>query len=271
MNPVIISIGNFEIRWYSVILLIGFLVGMFIINREAKRFDVEKDFMFNMIFWSLIFGIIGARLYYVIFNFDYYGNNIGDIIKIWNGGLAIHGGIIAGLLTILLYTKKYKLRTIRYLDFIVPGVIIGQSIGRWGNFFNSEAHGIATSLEYLEKLHIPRFIINGMKIDGVYYTPTFFYESVLCLIGFIIICILRRNKYTKVGTPTALYLIIYGTIRFFIERTRTDALMLGGFRIAMVVSVIMIIIGIIIIIINNKKGKFEDLYNDKNNKDIIRF
>ena len=271
MNPVLVSIGNFEVRWYSVILLIAFLFGIFIVNREAKRFDIEKDFIFNMLFWALIFGIIGARIYYVIFNFSYYENNLSEIFKVWNGGLAIHGGIIAGLLTILVYTKKYNLRTIRYLDFVVPGLIFAQSIGRWGNFFNSEAHGIATSLEYLEKLHIPKSIINGMKIEGIYYTPTFLYESILCFLGFIFISCLRRNKYVKVGTPTALYLIIYGSIRFFIERTRTDALMLGGFKIAMIVSAIMVIVGIIIIIINKRKGKFEDLYNDINNKDVIRF
>lgn len=271
MNPVIFSIGNFEIRWYSVILLIAFLIGSFFINKETKRFEIEKDFMFNMIFWTLIFGIIGARIYYVIFDWGYFSSNINEIWKIWNGGLAIHGGIIAGLLTIIVYTKKYKLRTLRYLDFLVPGLIIGQAIGRWGNFFNSEAHGVATSLEHLRNLHIPEFIIEGMKIKGVYYTPTFLYESLFCLIGFIIILILRRNKYTKVGTPTALYLIIYGIIRFFIERSRTDALKFLGFKIAMIVSVIMIIIGVIMLIINSKKGKFEDLYNDKNNKDIIKF
>ena len=271
MNPVIISIGNFELRWYSVILLIAFLVSTYIINKETKRFDIDKNFIFNLLFWTLIIGIIGARIYYVIFNYDYYGNNIIEILKIWNGGLAIHGGIIAGLLTIIAYTKKYKLRTVRYLDFIVPGLIIGQAIGRWGNFFNSEAHGVGTSLQHLKALHIPKFIINGMKINGVYYTPTFLYESILCLIGFIIICIIRRNKYTKVATPTALYLIIYGIIRFFIERTRTDSLMLLGFKVAMIVSFIMVVVGIIILIINNKKGKFEDLYNDKNNKDVIRY
>lgn len=271
MNPVIISIGNFEIRWYSVFILIAFFVATYLIEKEAKRFDIDKNFIFNLLFWTLIFGIIGARIYYVIFDWEYYSNNIGEIIKIWNGGLAIHGGIIAGLLTILIYTKKYKQRTVRYLDFIVVGLLIGQAIGRWGNFFNSEAHGIATSLEHLKKLHIPNFIIKGMKINGVYYTPTFLYESIFCLIGFIIICLIRRNKYTKVGTPTALYLIIYGIIRFFIERSRTDALMFCGFKIASIVSVIMIIIGIIMLIINSKKGKFEDLYNDRSNKDIIRF
>lgn len=271
MNPVIFNIGNFEVRWYSVLLLVGFLVAYFFINREAKRFDISKDFIFNMIFWALIFGIIGARIYYVIFDWGYYSNNIGEILKIWNGGLAIHGGIIGGLLTILVYTKRYNLRVVRYLDFIVVGLLIGQSIGRWGNFFNGEAHGIATSLEYLQRLHLPQFIINGMYIKGVYYIPTFLFESIFCFIGFIIISIIRRCKYTKVGTPTAFYLIMYGTIRFFIERIRTDALMFQGFKIAMIVSVVMILIGIVMLIINGRKGKFDDLYNDKNNKDVIRF
>ena len=166
---------------------------------------------------------------------------------------------------------KNNVDKLKMIDIIVVGLIIGQSIGRWGNFFNSEAHGLATSLEHLQNLHIPEFIIDGMKINGVYYTPTFLYESIACLIGFIVLCIVRRNKYTKVGTPTALYLIIYGIIRFFIERSRTDSLMFGGFKIAMIVSVVMIIIGVIMLIINSKKGKFEDLYNDKNNKDVIRF
>jgi len=271
MSSVIFTIGNFEIRWYSVILLIAFLVALFLIEREAKRFEVPKDFIFNMLFWALIFGIVGARIYYVIFDWEYYSNNISEIWKIWNGGLAIHGGIIAGLLAILVYTKKYKLRLLRYLDFVVPGLIIGQAIGRWGNFFNQEAHGIATSLEQLQKLHIPDFIIEGMKINGVYYTPTFFYESIACLIGFIVICVIRRNKYTKVGTPTAVYLIIYGIVRLFIERSRTDALMFCGFKIAIIVSIIMIIVGVLMLILNRKKGKFEDLYNDKNNRETLRF
>ena len=271
MNPVIVNLWGFDIRWYSVILLVAFITGSILIMRESKRFDVKKEFIFNLIFWTIIFSIIGARIYYVIFNYDYYGNNTLEILKVWNGGLAIHGGIIGGLLSIIVYTKKYKLRPIRYIDFIVPGLIIGQSIGRWGNFFNSEAHGVATSIEHLKSLHIPQFIINGMKINGVYYTPTFFYESLLCLIGFIVILIIRRNKYAKVGTPTALYLIIYGLIRFFIEQSRTDALMLGGFKIAIIVSIIMIITGIVMLIINSKKGKFDDLYNDRSNVDVIRY
>ena len=150
-------------------------------------------------------------------------------------------------------------------------IILGQAIGRWGNFFNSEAHGAATTLEHLQKLHIPQFIIDGMKIDGVYYTPTFLYESVACLIVFIILIIIRRSKLRKVGTISALYLISYGIIRFFIEISRTDALMIAGIKVAQIVSIIMIIIGLLILSKNKKKGRFEDLYNDVNNKDNLKY
>ena len=176
MNPVIVTLGSFELRWYSVLILVGALLALFLIEKEAKRFGINKEFVFNMLFWGIIFGFIGARLYYVLFEWSYYSSHISEIFKIWEGGLAIHGGIIAALLTIIVYTKKYKVRTIRYLDFICVPVLLAQAIGRWGNFFNSEAHGVATTYEHLKSLRIPEFIINGMHIDGVYYTPTFFYE-----------------------------------------------------------------------------------------------
>ena len=271
MNPIMVSIGGFEIRWYSVLILVAFFVAYYFVQKEAKRFNVKSDFVFNMLFWVLIFGIIGARLYYVIFNFSAFKDNPMEILKVWNGGLAIHGGLIVGLITVIVYTKKYNFRTVRYLDFCVVGLILAQAIGRWGNFFNSEAHGVLTTLEHLQSLHIPQFVIDGMYINGAYYTPTFFYESIFCLIGFIALLIIRRTKYVKVGDLTSIYLIFYGVLRIFIESSRTDALMFMGFKIAQIVSIVMVIVGIVILIINRKKGKFEDLYNDKNNVDVIRF
>lgn len=271
MNPIMFSIFGIDIRWYSVLILVAFLVAYLLINKEAKRFNIKGDFVFNMLFWVLIFGIIGARIYYVIFDWASFKNNPIEILMIWNGGLAIHGGLIAGLITMIVYTRKYNFRTIRYLDFCVVGLIIAQAIGRWGNFFNSEAHGVITTLEHLNDLHIPKFVIDGMFINGNYYTPTFFYESVFCLIGFVLLLIIRKNKYIKVGDLTAIYLCFYGILRIFIESSRTDALMFMGFKIAQIISIIMIVSGVFILIINRKKGKFEDLYNDKNNVDIIRF
>ena len=271
ISPILATIGGVDIRWYSVLILVAALAIYIILSMEAKRFKISKDFVFNMFFWTLITGIIGARLYYCAFNWDLYKNNLVDILKVWNGGLAIHGGLIFGLITILLYCKKYNVKPLRMLDCCVVPLLLGQAIGRWGNFFNQEAHGAATTAEMLKRLLIPDFIIDGMTIDGVVYTPTFLFESILCLIAFIILLFVRRGKYIKVGTMTSSYLMIYGAIRFFIEMSRTDALMLGGFKVAQIVSAGMFIVGLLMMMFLSRKGKFEDLYNDNANITEVKF
>ena len=268
MNPYIIEIGKFAIRWYSVLILIGAAIAIMLTEKEGKKLGIKNDFIFNMAFWAIIFGFIGARIYYVIFNYHIYKSDPLSIIKIWEGGLAIHGGIIAGFITIYLYCKKYDMRILRILDIVAPSLLIAQAIGRWGNFFNSEAHGAATSLEHLKSLHIPQFVIDGMNISGIYYEPTFLYESILCLIGFLIIIIIRRFRYTKIGFPTGFYLMFYGVVRFLVESMRTDSLMLGGFKAAQIVSIILFLIGLIIVMVISRKGKFEDLYNEIEKKEI---
>ncbi len=263
MNPVAFTIFNVEIRWYSLMILLGMILGLFIVLKESKRFNLSTDFVVNLFFWVIIFGLIGARIYYCIFNFSYYKDNILDIFKVWEGGLAIHGGIIAGFLTLLIYCKKNDVNPFKMTDIVVVPLLLAQAIGRWGNFFNSEAHGFATTYYRLKELHIPEFIINGMKIGNVYYHPTFFYESMYCLIGFIILLFVRRIRYLKRGQLTCLYLMYYSIGRFFIEAMRTDSLMLGGFRMAQIVSLISFIAGLVIFVILCRKSKFEDLYNDK--------
>ncbi len=270
MNSIAFSIGKFNIHWYSLLIILGVLVCYFLVNKEAKKMGISKDFIFNLTFWVIIFGIIGARLYYVIFRFDLYKDHIIDIFKIWEGGLAIHGGIIAGLLTMYIYCKKYKVRLTLMTDLVVPGLIIAQAIGRWGNFFNQEAYGSRVALSTLENLKIiPKFVIDGMRIGNIYYHPTFYYESLWCLLGFIILLIVRRLKYTKVGNTTAVYMMWYGLGRFFIEGLRTDSLMLGGFKVAQLISILLFIIGLLMSMIISRKGKFEDLYNDKDNVRIL--
>ncbi len=261
MNPVLFSIGNIEIMWYSVLILIGIIIGLFLVIKEGEKFGYDKDFLFNLIFWTIIFAFLGARIYYVIFNFSLYQNDPFAIFKIWEGGLAIHGGLIFGAIMIFIYGKKHKVNVIRILDIIAPAIILAQSIGRWGNFFNSEAHGPVTSLATLQNLNIPEFIIDGMFINGNYYHPTFLYESIWCLIGFIVLLIIRKFKYVKCGQMISIYLIWYGIGRFFIESMRTDSLMAGGFKAAQIVSIIMILGGIIYTIYINRKSKFENLYN----------
>ena len=244
MEP-IINLGIISIHWYSIILFIAILIGSNLAIKEAKKHGFEEDFMVNLLFLGVIFGIIGARLYYVVFNFDYYKDNLLEIFKVWNGGLAIHGGIIAGLICIAVICYKKKVNLLKILDYLVVGLIIAQAIGRWGNFFNGEAHGPITTLAYLESLNLPQFIIDGMYIGGNYYIPTFLYESVWCLIGFVIMLVLRRKKFMKVGYLTSFYLIWYGIERFFVEGMRTDSLMFLSLKVAQLVSLLMVIIGII--------------------------
>ncbi len=270
MDPIMFSIFGIDIYWYSVFILIGIIIGIILLEKEAKKFKYPPDLIFNICFWAIIIGIIGARLYYCLFNFSYYKNNLLEIFAIWNGGLAIHGGLIAGLLTVIFLAKKHHLNFLKLLDMAIPSLILAQAIGRWGNFFNSEAHGIATTYTQLKDLLIPEFIIEGMELGGIYYLPTFYFESLWCLLGFIILLIIRKLKYIKIGATTCIYLIWYSLGRFFIEAWRTDSLMLGGFKVAQIISITMFITGLTYLIILSRKGKYENLYNDINEKRVVK-
>ena len=261
INPVMFSVGSFNIKYYSFFILLGVIISILLVIKEGSRFNIDKSVLFDLAFWVIIIGVIGARLYYVIFNFHLYASDPLSIFKIWEGGLAIHGGLLFGLLTAIIFCKKKNLDIYRILDISLVAVLLAQTIGRWGNFFNGEAHGAVTSLAYLESLHLPGFVIKGMLIDGLYYEPTFLYESVWCFIGFCVLLFVRRIKLIKKGMPTSFYLIWYGIGRLYIESLRTDSLMLGGFKVAQIVSVCMIIMGIIYLIFNLKKSKYENLYN----------
>lgn len=261
MEKVALDLGPIQIYWYSIFIFIGMLVACFLIYKEAKKRGIDEDFLVNLTFNTIIIGIIGARLYYVLFNLSYYLDNPVEIFQIWNGGLAIHGGIIAGLLFIIYYCKKHEVNLWKILDIIVVGLIIAQAIGRWGNFFNSEAYGPITTAAHLKSLGIPQFIIDGMYILGEYRQPTFFYESVWCLFGFLAMLIIRQYKYLKIGQLTSFYLIWYGIIRFIIEAMRIDSLMLGPIKMAQLVSIVFVISGIIIFI-KSIKSKKENLYNN---------
>ena len=269
MNSVMLDLGFIKIYWYSFFILMGVIVGYKLAINESQKFKIPKDYMINYFFYVLIFGLLGARAYYVIFNFAEYQNNLLDIFKVWEGGLAIHGGIIAGILVTLVYTKKYKIPFFRIVDIMVTSLIIGQCIGRWGNFFNGEAHGPATTLSFLQSLHLPKFIIDGMYINGTYYQPTFLYESIGCLIGFIILILMRKRKNLILGDLTSIYLIWYGIIRFFIEGLRTDSLLFFNLKAAQLVSIIMIICGILIIVLTRCITKYRKYYHKINHGKIF--
>jgi len=263
MNPVAFTIGNFEIRWYSLLIFIGIIIGYLLANKESKKFNLPEDFIFNLTFYVIVFGIIGARIYYVLFNLSYYQANPTEIIKVWHGGLAIHGGIIAGLITTFIYCRHFKISVTRTCDIAVPSIIIAQAIGRWGNFFNSEAHGPVTTLNNLQNLHIPNFIIDGMKINGVYYHPTFLYESLWCILGFIILILIRKfYKYLKSGQLTCVYFMWYSLGRLFIEYLRTDSLMIGKYKVAQIISILFFVLSLLcfLYLCFNKlrKGRYYD-------------
>lgn len=259
MNRVAFNIFGFNVYYYSLCILLGVIVAYILITREGKKQGLQKEFISDLIFYTLIIGILGARVYYCVFNLDYYLANPSEILKIYNGGLAIHGGVIAGLIFVYFYTKKKNVSFIKILDIVAPAVIIAQSFGRWGNFFNQEAHGGITTYQNLKNMHIPEFIINGMHIEGKYYYPTFFFESIWCLMGFIILMIARKNKNLRKGFQIGFYFIWYGIGRFFIEALRTDSLMFFNLKIAQIVSLIGIIIGIIIIVTNRNKKYYNEM------------
>ena len=266
MNRIAIDLGFIEIYWYSIFILVAIISAFIVISIESKKQKLSENILIDLVFYTIIIGILGARLYYVLFNFNYYLTNPIEIFQIWNGGLAIHGGIISSLIFIIFYSKNKKINTKKLLDILVVGLILGQAIGRWGNFFNQEAYGMITTIDNLKDFHIPEFIINGMFISGDYRQPTFLYESLWCFLGFILMIIGRKYiKNLKVGQLTCFYLIWYGLERIIVEGFRTDSLMLGSIKVAQLISLLFIIIGITYLIkiyYNSKKDN--NLYNKTN-------
>ena len=258
MDSTMIDFGIFQIKWYSFFILLAIATASLLIWREAKRKKISEDYITDILFYGILISILGARIYYVIFNLSYYCKYPLEIFMIWNGGLAIHGGMIAFLLFLYFYTKKNKKNFLLTTDILSVGVIIAQAIGRWGNFFNQEAYGRVVSLQFLKNLHLPSWIINNMYIEGQYREPTFLYESIFSLIGFILLLMIRKNKKIKTGQLTGIYMVWYGIVRFIIESFRSDSLMLGPIKIAQLISIILIVVGIYLLTKNQKREKLYD-------------
>lgn len=248
INPIAFSLGPLEVHWYGVIIASAIFVAIFLSMREAEKRGLEGDSIIDIALWALPIAFIGARLYYVLFELGYYLQNPDQILAIWNGGIAIYGGLIAGGLTVYWFAKKKGIPIWLLLDILAPNVLLAQAIGRWGNFINQEAHGGEVSLSFLEKLHLPEFIINQMNINGVYYHPTFLYESLWSLLGFFVILVLRQRKHLlRRGEVALTYVLWYSLGRFFIEGLRTDSLwLLDWLRVSQALSVILFIGGIVV-------------------------
>lgn len=252
IDPVAFNLGPLSVRWYGIIIAIGILLGYFVAQRALVKAGLHKDTLVDIIFYSALFGFIAARIYFVIFQWPYYAENPGEIIKIWHGGIAIHGGLIGGFIAGVIVCKIKNLNPFQIGDIVAPSIILAQGIGRWGNFMNHEAHGGSVSRAFLEQLHLPNFIIENMYINGQYYHPTFLYESIWDVAGFIILVNIR--KHLKLGETFFLYLTWYSIGRFFIEGLRTDSLMLtSNIRVAQVVSIILILISISLIVYRRVK------------------
>ncbi len=242
LDPVALGLGPFEIRWYGVIIAAGVILAAGLSVREGKKRGLKEDYFYDFLLWALPFSLIGARIYYVIFQWPYYAANPSEIYRIWDGGIAIYGCLIAAVIVLLVYCRNHQISSWLFLDVVAPNVLLAQGIGRWGNFMNQEAHGGVTSLNFLQELHLPNFIIEQMNINGVYYQPTFFYESAWDVLGFIVLIILRRqNHLFKQGEVFFSYVIWYSFGRFFIEGMRTDSLMLGPLRVSQWLSVVLFI------------------------------
>ena len=244
-SRVLFSIGPVQIYWYSVLILIAVIIGYNIAVNYSKRVNYQTNAIIDSSLFLVLWSVIGARLYYVIFNYEAFDGDFLGIFQIWRGGLAIYGGIIAGILYLLYYCYKKKISFIRMLDIYSLSLLLGQAIGRWGNFFNQEAYGGVTTYEALKSMHLPEFIIQGMNIEGVYYQPTFLYESLWCLVGVMILLFIRKKYSNIVGRQVSFYLVWYGIGRFFIEGLRSDSLYFHSFRISQIVSLVCIVIGII--------------------------
>lgn len=250
MDPIAIRLGPLEIRWYAISILLGLVLGVYLATKEAPRKKILQDDILDFILLAFPLSIIGARVYYVAFSWSEYKNNLLSVFAIWNGGIAIYGGLITGAIVLYFFTRHRFIHTLDFLDVVAPSVMIAQAIGRWGNFFNQEAYGKAVdSLNYL-----PAFIRDQMYIDGAYRQPTFLFESLWNLLGFGLICVLRRRpNLLKQGEITAFYLIWYGFGRLLIEGLRTDSLMLLGIRISQWLSGILILIGISMVVVRRRK------------------
>lgn len=270
MSKIALDLGFFQVYWYSIFILLAILGASIVIYFEMKKKHIDQEFFINLLFYAVIFGIIGARLYYVGFHLDYYLKNPIEILEIWNGGLAIHGGILFGGIFSLIYCKKYKKKALKIFDIIVVGLILGQAIGRWGNFFNQEAYGAVTTVAKLHSAGVPNFVIQGMYILGEYHQPTFFYESIWNIFGFIALLLIRKYPRLKNGQLMGFYLIWYSAARFIIEGMRMDSLMLGSFKVAQIASILCMIIGIYFFFIHPRRSsRFENLYakdDDMNEK-----
>jgi len=265
LNPVFFQLGPISIYWYGVIIATGLFLGLYLATKEADRLGLKKDLIVDLIVFATPIAILFARIYYVIFEWDMYRDAPWwKLFAVWEGGIAIHGALIGAVLTAIVYAKVRKVSFWQLADIIAPSLILGQAIGRWGNFMNQEAHGGPMSEAAYENFHqyLPDFIMNQMCIDGVLYYPTFLYESFWNILVFILLLVLRKYNPLR-GEVFISYVLFYSVGRFFIEGLRTDSLYFGPLRQAQLLSLVLIIGAITFLLIRRYMKLVDRRYNGK--------
>ncbi|TGB02322.1 prolipoprotein diacylglyceryl transferase [Halobacillus salinus] len=268
LDRVFLQLGPISIYWYGLIIATGAFLGLLIATKETERLGLKKDYMIDIVVYAIPAAIICARLYYVIFEWDRY---IGegpwwDVFAVWQGGIAIHGALIGSVLTAYIYTKVRNISFWQIADIAAPSIILGQAIGRWGNFMNQEAHGGPVSEAFYNNYmqYLPEFINRQMCIGGTMYHPTFLYESVWNILGFVLLLVLRHKFNPRRGDVFLSYVIWYSVGRFFIEGMRTDSLYLfGEIRTAQFISIILVVLSLAVMYYRRKAGYADRYYNGK--------
>lgn len=241
-DPVAFTLFGLDIRWYGILIGLGFILAIFLCYKRAPKHGIESEHILDFAVWMIPFSIIGARVYYLIFEWEYYSGDFKKMLDIRSGGLAIHGGLIAGIIVAIFVCKHYKINFIELADVVLPTVALAQSIGRWGNFFNSEAHGGPTTLPW------------AILVDGEYVHPTFLYESLWCFALFIFLIWLDKRR-SFPGQLACLYGMLYSLERGLVEQLRTDSLMIGPFKQAQILSFCVFVFCLVMYIILMKKEK----------------
>ncbi|HTL39573.1 MAG TPA: prolipoprotein diacylglyceryl transferase [Methylomirabilota bacterium] len=236
INP-LIQVGSLMLRWYGLIFAASIVAAYLVIRKNSWKFGISISDIDDYTFWTVIIGVIGARIYYVLFSWDYYSQNLSEIYKIWHGGLSIYGGVLAGIIFTYFFTRKRVYSFWTLADLVVLGLPLGQAIGRFGNFFNQEAFGIPTNLPW--KMFVaPQYRPAGLS-NYNYFHPAFLYEALADLIVFFILQ--KMVGKVKTGTLVLTYLFTYSIFRFFIEGIRIDSFFIHGIRVDQVIAVIIVI------------------------------
>jgi len=258
MSPVAFEIFGRPIYWYGIIISVGVLLGIYLAMREARKQNLDPDLLVDFSLLAIPLAIVGSRLYYVAFEWDSYRANPIDALKIWEGGLAIYGAVIGGIIAAIIFTRWRKIDFWTLADIVAPSLILGQALGRWGNFFNQEAYGYAVTNPAWQWFPAAVFIERNQQ----WHMATFFYESMWNFIVFFFLLYYRKKR-KQTGEVFLFYLILYSCGRLIIEGLRTDSLYWGPFRVSQVLSGILIIVGIVIMVVRRRKIEHEETEDEQ--------